>query len=67
MYLRVNREFLFAEKQPSDIETTNVVERFSCEYCDKTFAHKSGLHTHLKTHKGIDSHLLSSIIEYMID
>lgn len=57
----------FAEKQPSVTETTNVTERFSCQHCKKTFAHKSGLHTHLKTHKGIDSHLFSNEIDYIID
>jgi hypothetical protein len=50
--------FLVSEEQPipSDISvdtsTVKVADRFSCEYCKKTFAHKSGLNTHLKTHKG---------------
>lgn len=43
--------FLSAD-QPSVTETINVVERFPCAHCKKTFAHKSGLNTHLKTHKG---------------
>lgn len=34
--------------------TTNVAQRFSCEYCLKTFAQKTGLNIHLKIHKGID-------------
>lgn len=67
MYKRVNWEFIFAEKQPSDIETTNAAERFSCEYCEKTFAHKSGLNTHLKTHRGNDSHLFSNDIDCFIN
>lgn len=45
---------LIVEKKPSNTETINEAARFACEHCKKTFAHKSGLNTHLKTHKGIN-------------
>lgn len=53
-YIKLTIIFLVIEEQsrPSDSATIKVPERFSCEYCNKTFAHKSGLNTHLKTHKG---------------
>lgn len=54
MYKVVNYVCLLAEKQPCGIEPVCVAERFSCEHCVKTFAHKSGLNIHLKTHKGMD-------------
>lgn len=41
---------IVVEQQQSIVET--VADRFSCGHCEKTFAHKSGLNTHLKTHKG---------------
>lgn len=44
------------------LETTETAQRFSCEYCEKTFAQKSGLNTHLRTHKGIDFKRFSCII-----
>jgi len=47
--------FFLTEEQPLEcIAETYVAERFSCEHCEKTFAHKSGLNTHLNTHKGND-------------
>lgn len=54
---------ILGEQIPSSIDvinekncnvTTNVAKRFSCEYCLKTFAQKTGLNIHLKIHKGID-------------
>lgn len=68
IYTLINFDFLLAEEQSSCIEKINVSERFTCEHCKKTFAHKSGLNTHLNTHKGIDFHWFNSNINnYLID